>query len=239
MDFVASAESKFPLLFGREAQIRKFKKFQAQKLEYQNGARGGKYSELGTRKDIFNKLSKNKLLERRNKKNKKKYSSSFKRLYTNSTHKSGLMYVAKGENCKTLPRYKKKTTKMDIMRSYKSNIQELPFEIEKITTEGREKIKQNKYLKRAKSFQHHVTTLLTSGGYKESVLNSMRNDKNKQKEQTKKYCIKKCKSGFFYRKKKVPINQKYLVKNNEFENLRNYMTIKSYRQPTGKENQKF
>jgi hypothetical protein len=225
LDFIASAESRFPLLFGKEAQIRKFKKFKASKLEYQHGARGGKYSELGTKKDIINKLSQNKLLERRLKKEKSK------KLYHKSAFRSNTLKNIKSKKflSRTNSRRSEKETKMS---KCKSNLfGKLPFRIQKINT-IENKINHSNLIK-SKSFHIKQKKTLNRTNTKYQCQEShyqLNNLKNLFAPKSN-YKIKKCKSSFFFKKKKFDMKSKFKENKQKNNFLCSFVKIKSYRNP--------
>lgn len=217
LDFIASAESRFPLLFGREARIRKFKKFKAAKLEYQEGARGGKYSELGTKKDILNKLSQNKLLERRLKK---------ELLKKNGRFGINVLWQSEGSRRGVLKRNQKSSIgfrSSERFRRQHSRPGQIPFRVTKMHTEqmgssGRA-WSVRRSLKRSEKSKENVAVWGRRSYRKE---NSCRGNG----EKAKKYQIKKSKSNFFLKKKKVHLKSEACGKKKGNSVLASYLRIK-------------
>lgn len=233
LDFIASAESRFPLLFGREAQIKKFKKFNAAKLEYQQGSRGGKYSELGTKRDILNKLSQNKLMERRLKKAMLKKSRTQRFLGKGGpfVRSEGSRETRRRRLCSGKAKNPVKSGKGWFRRQSREQGQGA-LTVKRIDT-GREKTRRmSKSLKRnfGKEFEgdRAVASCARTSRGKE-------NSERGNQVWAQKYQIKKSRSSFFFRKKK-----RFLKTDNEDErrarlSLAPFLKIQRLKSQTGTE----
>lgn len=220
LDFIASAESKFPLLFGRDAQIRKFKKFKAAKLEYQQGARGGKYSELGTKKDILNKLSQNKLLERRLKKEMLKKCGNQR---INGGWKSEASREPKRGIVKTGKRFHSQFRAKKQSKRAKKDEVHLPVKIQKMNTEERSSIRRTRSLRRSFKGNKPMNCL---GNWIQSSQSKENSNRQNLGNETKKYKIKKSKSNFFFKKKKIFLKSESSAAEPRDSILTSYLRIK-------------